>query len=68
MAAVGVIVAVCIHESQKLLAMMHIFCTNPKQVTGNFFIDEDVVQEAGATDLVQNAWHPENADQGVNHD
>lgn len=33
----------------------------PKIATGNFYIDEYVLQDAGITDLVQYACHPENA-------
>ena len=38
-----------------------IFCyRDPKSVTGNFFIDEDVVVEAGVKDLVPYACNPGN--------
>lgn len=43
-------------------AAYHILSSNPKEVTGNFFIDENVVKDAGITDLKQYACHPENAD------
>lgn len=39
-----------------------ILSRDPKTTTGNFFIDEDVVKEAGVPDLTQYACHPENAD------
>lgn len=42
-------------------AAYHILSSNPKEVNGNFFIDEKVVQDAGITDLIQYACHPENA-------
>lgn len=40
-----------------------ILTRNPKEVTGNFFIDDEVLQTEGITDMVQYACHPENADQ-----
>lgn len=39
-----------------------ILCRDPRLTTGNFFIDEKVVQEEGITDLKQYACYPENAD------
>lgn len=39
-----------------------ILTKNPKEVTGNFFIDEEVLQSEGIVDMVQYACHPENAD------
>ena len=39
-----------------------ILSKTPKSCTGNFFIDEDVVLEAGVKDLKQYACFPENAD------
>lgn len=39
-----------------------ILCRNPKETTGNFFMDENVVCEAGVTDLTLYACHPANAD------
>lgn len=42
-------------------AAYSILIKDPKQVTGNFFIDEDVLIENGITDLVQYACVPENA-------
>lgn len=39
-----------------------ILTKNPKEVTGNFFIDEEVLQSEGITDMVQYACFPENAD------
>lgn len=39
-----------------------ILSRNPKETTGHFFIDDDVVSEAGVTDLTQYACHPENVD------
>ncbi|XP_077286243.1 hydroxysteroid dehydrogenase like 2 isoform X2 [Arctopsyche grandis] len=38
-----------------------ILSKDPKAASGNFFIDEDVVKEAGVTDLVPYACNPENA-------
>lgn len=43
-------------------AAYEILSSDPKSVTGNFFIDEDVVKKAGVTDLLPYACHPENAD------
>lgn len=43
-------------------AAYEILCRDPKQVSGNFFIDEDVVKQAGVSDLTQYACYPENAD------
>lgn len=43
-------------------AAYEILSRDPKKVTGNFFIDEDVVKEAGVTDLLPYACYPENAD------
>lgn len=40
-----------------------ILSKNPKEVTGNFFIDEDVLRSEGIVDMLQYACHPENADQ-----
>lgn len=42
-----------------------ILSRNPKETTGNFFMDDDVVCEAGVTDLTSYACHPENVDQLV---
>lgn len=42
-----------------------ILSRNPKETTGNFFMDDDVVCEAGVTDLTSYACHPENADKLV---
>lgn len=42
-----------------------ILCRNPKETSGNFYIDEDVVKEAGIKDLAQYACFPENADKLV---
>ncbi|XP_077286242.1 hydroxysteroid dehydrogenase like 2 isoform X1 [Arctopsyche grandis] len=39
-----------------------ILSKDPKAASGNFFIDEDVVKEAGVTDLVPYACNPANAD------
>lgn len=39
-----------------------ILTRNPKEVTGNFFIDEEVLQSEGIVDMLQYACHPENAD------
>lgn len=39
-----------------------ILCRDPRLTTGNFFIDEKVVQEEGIRDLKQYACFPENAD------
>ena len=39
-----------------------ILCKDPKLTTGNFFIDDDIVREAGVTDLTQYACVPANAD------
>lgn len=39
-----------------------ILCKEPKSATGNFFIDDEVLQAAGITDLKQYACVPENAD------
>ncbi|KAG5877041.1 hypothetical protein JTB14_006521 [Gonioctena quinquepunctata] len=39
-----------------------ILTQNPKNCTGNFFIDEQVLKEAGITDLKQYACNPENDD------
>lgn len=39
-----------------------ILTKNPKEVTGNFFIDEEVLQSEGIVDMLQYACHPENAD------
>lgn len=35
----------------------------PSKATGNFYIDEKVLQECGITDMKQYACHPENCDQ-----
>lgn len=43
-------------------AAYEILCRDPKQSTGNFFIDEDILLNAGITDLKQYACNPENAD------
>lgn len=43
-------------------AAYEILSRDPKQTTGNFYIDEDVVQQAGVTDLKQYACDPANAD------
>lgn len=40
-----------------------ILTRNPKQTSGNFFIDDEVLQSEGITDMVQYACHPENANQ-----
>lgn len=42
-----------------------ILTKNPKEVTGNFFIDEDVLRAEGIVDMLQYACHPENADKLV---
>ncbi|KAJ8946173.1 hypothetical protein NQ318_004426 [Aromia moschata] len=39
-----------------------ILIQDPKTCTGNFFIDEEILKEAGVTDLKQYACFPENAD------
>lgn len=39
-----------------------ILIQDPKKVTGNFFIDENVLKEAGITDLKQYACNPDNVD------
>lgn len=39
-----------------------ILCKDPRQSTGNFYIDDEVLQEEGITDFVQYACAPENAD------
>lgn len=38
-----------------------ILTKNPKRVTGNFFIDEEVLMAEGVTNMLQYACHPENA-------
>ncbi|KAF7286115.1 hydroxysteroid dehydrogenase like 2 [Rhynchophorus ferrugineus] len=38
-----------------------ILIKDPKAVTGNFFIDDEVLQKEGVTDLVQYAFDPSNA-------
>lgn len=43
-------------------AAYSVLCSDPKQTTGNFFIDEDIITRAGIADLKQYACHPENAD------
>lgn len=43
-------------------AAYSILIKNPKKVTGNFFIDENVLLDDGITDLVQYACVPANAD------
>uniref|UniRef100_U5EZ86 Hydroxysteroid dehydrogenase-like protein 2 n=1 Tax=Corethrella appendiculata TaxID=1370023 RepID=U5EZ86_9DIPT len=43
-------------------AAYEILKRDPKQCTGNFFIDDKVLTEAGVKDLVQYACVPENAD------
>lgn len=43
-------------------AAYSILIKNPKNVTGNFFIDENVILDEGITDLVQYACFPANAD------
>lgn len=35
-----------------------IMCKDSKKVTGNFFIDEDVLKSEGVTDLTQYACDP----------
>ncbi|CAG9786001.1 unnamed protein product [Diatraea saccharalis] len=37
-------------------------CKDPKSFTGNFAIDEDILQQAGVTDLLPYACDPKNAD------
>ncbi|XP_034107897.1 hydroxysteroid dehydrogenase-like protein 2 [Drosophila albomicans] len=37
-----------------------ILCRDARQCTGNFFIDEDVLLDAGVKDLAKYACHPEN--------
>ena len=39
-----------------------VLCRDPKDCTGNFFIDDDVLQKAGISDMKQYACIPENAD------
>lgn len=39
-----------------------VLCKDPKLDTGNFFIDDEVLKEAGITDFVQYACVRENAD------
>lgn len=39
-----------------------ILCKEPKKCTGNFLIDDEVLQAAGITDMKQYACIPENAD------
>ncbi|OXU21798.1 hypothetical protein TSAR_012186 [Trichomalopsis sarcophagae] len=39
-----------------------IMCKNSKSVTGNFFIDEEVLKKEGITDFLQYACDPTNAD------
>lgn len=39
-----------------------VLCKEPKNCTGNFLIDDEVLQAAGITDLKQYACVPENAD------
>ena len=39
-----------------------IIIKEPKAATGNFFIDEKVLQAAGISDMLQYACYPENAD------
>lgn len=43
-------------------AAYHILCSNPKELTGNFFIDEDVLRKANINDFKQYACNPKNAD------
>lgn len=43
-------------------AAYHILCSDPKQNTGNFYIDDEVLTTAGIKDLVQYACVKENAD------
>lgn len=43
-------------------AAYSILTKDPKKVTGNFFIDENVLKDEGITDLVQYACDPANAD------
>lgn len=39
-----------------------VLCMQPRQSTGNFFIDDEVLRKEGITDFVQYASVPENAD------
>uniref|UniRef100_A0A0K8TN42 Hydroxysteroid dehydrogenase-like protein 2 n=1 Tax=Tabanus bromius TaxID=304241 RepID=A0A0K8TN42_TABBR len=39
-----------------------VLCREPSTCTGNFFIDEEVLKQAGVTDLKEYACVPENAD------
>lgn len=43
-------------------AAYSILCKDPGTSTGNFFIDDEILREAGITDLTQYACVPENAD------
>lgn len=43
-------------------AAYSILTKNPKHVTGNFFIDEEVLKSEGIVDMLQYACFPENAD------
>lgn len=42
-----------------------ILTRNPKQTSGNFFIDDEVLKSEGINDMLQYACHPENADKLV---
>ncbi|RVE50017.1 hypothetical protein evm_005370 [Chilo suppressalis] len=43
-------------------AAYYMLCKNPKSFTGNFAIDEDILQEAGINDLTPYACDPKNVD------
>lgn len=43
-------------------AAYSVLTKDPRKVTGNFFIDENVLKEEGITDMVQYACEPANAD------
>lgn len=43
-------------------AAYHVLCQNPREQTGQFLIDVDVLKAAGVTDVQQYACVPENAD------
>lgn len=43
-------------------AAYEVLCRDPKTTFGNFFIDDEVIQSTGITDLKQYACFPENAD------
>lgn len=54
----------CIHEKPDIMAdaAYHILCSNPKETTGNFVFDEDVLRNIGITDFTKYACHPQNAE------